>query len=161
MGFQSTDGALDLNDDGMMWQFVQQCGHHHWVAEHFRPHAEASIRGQDYGALFIYCTDRLEEQVGAFLGQRQIVDLIDDEQSDAAEELQFDSQNFRMLCRRQGLHQFCQFATINAYTSFHCYDTQCRGQMTFPGFRRAQKMHHFTPLNKVKRSQRINAILVQ
>ena len=58
---ESIAGTFDLHDDGVMQQSVQQCGGHHWVAEHFGPFSEASIRGQDHGAFFVSGTDQLKK----------------------------------------------------------------------------------------------------
>ena len=77
---ESVAGAFDLDDDRVVQQPVEQSGGHHWIPKYFGPFGEVSVGGEDHGALFVACADQLEEQIGAFLGQRQIAYFIDDGQ---------------------------------------------------------------------------------
>ena len=73
-------GALDLHDDGMMEQPVEQRSGDDGVAEHLAPFGEAAVGGEDHGALFVAGVDELEEQIAAAWRDRQVSDLVDDEQ---------------------------------------------------------------------------------
>ena len=86
---ESIAGAFDLNDDGVMQQPIQQSGGDHGVAEHVSPFGKASIGGENHGTFFVASTDQLKEQIGAFPGQWQVADLIDDEQRSAGIESKF------------------------------------------------------------------------
>jgi hypothetical protein len=73
-------GALDLNDDGMMEQPVEQRGRDHGITEDVAPFGKAAVGREDHGALFVAGVDELEEQIAATGGNRQVADLVDDEQ---------------------------------------------------------------------------------
>ncbi len=78
------------------------------VAEDLAPLLEAPVGGEDHGAVFVLCVDELEEQVGAALGQRQIADLVDDQQRVVGEEADPDLQlafPFGLLERGDDLRQ--------------------------------------------------------
>ena len=51
---------------------MEQRRRHHGIAEDVIPFRKATTGGQDHGALFIPCVDRLEEQVAATVGDRQV-----------------------------------------------------------------------------------------
>ena len=70
-----------LDHDGMVQQAVQQGGGHDDVTKDSSPVPEAAIGGEDGGALLVAGIDQLEEQVGAAGFDRQVADLIDDEQA--------------------------------------------------------------------------------
>ena len=79
-------GALDLDDLSVMQQAIEQgCGDN-LVAEDVAPFAEAAVGGEDHGAALVTCVDELEEQVGTAGGDRQIADLVDDQESVAGDE---------------------------------------------------------------------------
>jgi hypothetical protein len=50
-----------------------------------RPTREATVRGEDHGALFVAGVDELKEQIAPAGRDRQIADVIDDQQREAAE----------------------------------------------------------------------------
>ena len=56
------------------------CGDH-GVAEDFAPGLEAAVAGDDDRAAFVAAGDQREEQVGRLALQRQVADLVDDEQA--------------------------------------------------------------------------------
>ena len=99
---ESIAGAFDLNDDGVMQQSIQQRGGDHGVAEHIGPFGKASIGGEDHGTFFVARTDQLKEQIGAFPGQWQVADLIDDEQRSSGIESKFVGQLSGAMGQRQG-----------------------------------------------------------
>lgn len=76
----SVTGALDLDDNGVVQQSVEQRSGDYGIAEDLAPFGEAAIGGEDHGALFVAGVDQLEEQVGAARCDRQVTDLIDDQQ---------------------------------------------------------------------------------
>ena len=51
------------------------------------PFTEAPVAGHDHGATLVAGVDELEEQIAATRAQKQVADLVDDEQAVAAEEL--------------------------------------------------------------------------
>jgi hypothetical protein len=68
-----------------MKQPVEKGGCDDGIAEDLTPFREAAVRGEDHGALFVSGVDELEEQVSAAGDDWQISNLVDDQQSEAAE----------------------------------------------------------------------------
>ena len=71
-----------------MHESVQDGGGDDGVAEHVAPSREALIARQDHRSAFIAATDELEEQVRAESIDRQVTDLVDDQQPRRRVELQ-------------------------------------------------------------------------
>ena len=83
---QAIARALDLDDDGVVKQPVEQRGGDDGIAEDLAPFGKAAVGGEDHGALLVAGVDELEEQIAAAGDDRQVADLVDDEQREAAEE---------------------------------------------------------------------------
>src|SRR5437016_548051 len=65
----------------MMQQPVEhRRGQHRIAGEGLIPGAEGEVGGQDRRSLLVTLGDDLEEQVGLFAPQRQVADLIDDQE---------------------------------------------------------------------------------
>ena len=77
--------SLDLEDDGVMQEAVEQRGGDNRIAEDFSPFRKAAVGGEDHRAFLVASVDELEEQVAAAQDHRQVADLVDDEQREAAE----------------------------------------------------------------------------
>ena len=77
---------LDLDDDGVVEEAVEQRRGDDGIAEDVAPFGEAAVGGEDHRALFVAGIDELEEQIAAAGDDRQVADLVDDEQREAAEE---------------------------------------------------------------------------
>ena len=67
---------------------VDQGGGDHRVAEDLAPLLEAAVGGDDDRAAFVAAGDQREEQVGGLALERQVADLVDDEQLVALEAAQ-------------------------------------------------------------------------
>ncbi|SER23345.1 hypothetical protein SAMN05518866_10734 [Sphingobium sp. YR768] len=72
--------AIDLDDDGVMQQAVEQRGGDDGAAEDFTPFGKASVRGEDHRPFFIARIDQLEEQIATTGYDREVTDLVDDQQ---------------------------------------------------------------------------------
>lgn len=80
--FQAVAVSFDLNDMGVMQDAVEHGGSQRGVAaEGGIPLCERQVAGQDHGAALIALGDDLEEVTGLVTGQRQVADLVDDEQA--------------------------------------------------------------------------------
>jgi hypothetical protein len=77
---QAVAGALDLHDDSMVEQTVKQCGCDDRITEDVTPFGESTIGRKDHGGALVACSDQLEEQVAAAGHDREVADLIDDQQ---------------------------------------------------------------------------------
>src|SRR3546814_15284094 len=69
-----------------MEQSIEERGGDDRIAEHLAPFGKAAVGGEDHGAAFIAGVDQLEEQVAAAGDDRQVADLVDDQQGRSAEE---------------------------------------------------------------------------
>ena len=56
------------------------------IAEHLAPFGEAAVGGEDHGALLVSGIDELEEQIAAAGRDRQVSDLVDDQQRGSGQE---------------------------------------------------------------------------
>ena len=133
MRSEAIAGALDLDDDGVVEEAIEQCGGDDRVAEDVAPFREAAIRGENHGALFVAGVDQLEEEVGAAVADRQIADLVDDQQRGSAVEADLLDQAAFSLGPGQGLDQLGQRAAIDTPAGLHRGDAECGGQVTFSG----------------------------
>jgi hypothetical protein len=67
-------------------QAIEERGGDNGIAEDLAPFCEAAVRGEDHGALLVAGVDELEKQIAAAVNDRQVTDLIDDQEREAAEE---------------------------------------------------------------------------
>ena len=80
----STDFRLrssGLDGDRVMEHAVEDRRGDHAVAEDVAPTAEALVAGQDHRPALVAAADELEEEIGAGAVDREIADLVDDEQA--------------------------------------------------------------------------------
>ena len=82
---QAIARTFDLEDDRVVQKPIEQRGGDDGIAKDFAPFRKAAVRGEDHGALFVAGVDELEEQIAAAWSDRQIADLVDDQQREAAE----------------------------------------------------------------------------
>lgn len=64
----------------MMQQALKRGRGDHPLAEHLAPGAEAPLAGEEHRPALVAATDDLEEQIGAGAVDRQVADLVDDQQ---------------------------------------------------------------------------------
>ena len=81
------DGLRSVGGDdfGVVYEAVDHGRGHDVVAEHFAPAAEGFVGGDDQAGPFVAAGDQLEEQVGGFGFERDVADLVDDDQWVAAQ----------------------------------------------------------------------------
>lgn len=72
--------AIDLDDDGVMQQAVEQRDGDDGATEDFAPFGKASVRSEDHRPFFIARIDQLGEQIATTGYDREITDLVDDQQ---------------------------------------------------------------------------------
>ncbi len=140
---EAVAGAFDADHNGVMQQPVEQCGGDHRVAEHLTPFGEAAVGGEHHGALLVACADQLEEQVGAFPGQGQVADLVDDQQCGPGVEAQLGGELSGAVGQRQRVDQFGQGAAVDAFAGLDGGHAECAGQVALAGAGRAQEQHRF------------------
>src|SRR3954464_1303327 len=77
--------AFEGDHVGVVDQAVDHGGGYDVVAEDLAPAPERLVGGDDQAGAFVAGGDELEEQVGGFGFERDVSDLVDDEQGVAAE----------------------------------------------------------------------------
>ena len=75
-----TYGIRNIDDVAPMEKPVQERGGHDLVAEDPAPLLEALVRRQHRGGVAVASVDELEEEHRAALGDRQVADLVDDQE---------------------------------------------------------------------------------
>ena len=70
----------------MVKQPIEQCRGDNGVAKNLTPFGEAAIGGEDHGAALVAGVDELEEQIAAARDDRQISDLVHDQEGVSAKE---------------------------------------------------------------------------
>ena len=80
--------ALERDHVGVVDEAVDEGGGDHGVAEDLAPGFEAAVAGDDDRAAFVAAGDQGEEQVGGLAFERQVADLVDDDQRVALEAAQ-------------------------------------------------------------------------
>ena len=72
--------ASDIDQVAVMQHPVDECCRHDIISEDLAPFLKALIRGQHGGGFLVAAIHQLEEQHGPGVVDRQIADLIDDQQ---------------------------------------------------------------------------------
>src|SRR3954454_23616285 len=72
-----------------MDESVDEGGGDHRVAEDFAPGFKAAVAGEDDRAAFVAARDKREEQVRGLAFQRQVADLVNDQEAVTLEASQF------------------------------------------------------------------------
>ena len=88
---------------GVVDEAVDERGGDHGVAEDLAPGLEAAVAGDDDRAAFVAAGDEGEEQVGGLALQRQVADLVDDEQAVALEAPEFVVERVAVLGRLEAV----------------------------------------------------------
>src|SRR5215470_15065 len=86
VGAQPVGGAVDAGDGGTVQQPVEHGGGDGGVAEGGGPVGDADIGGQDGAGFQVPVVDHLEQGGGAVGGQREVAELVDDQQAGPGEE---------------------------------------------------------------------------
>lgn len=72
--------AADGQDVAVVQEAVEDSGGDHRIGEHRAPFGNAAVGSDQHGAGFVAPADELEEQVGGVGFQRQVTELVDDQQ---------------------------------------------------------------------------------
>ena len=83
--FEAPTIIAGLDDVAVVGQAIEQRGRHLGVAEHAGPFTECQVGGDDDGGSLVEPADEVEEQLAAGLGERQIAELVEDDEVEAGE----------------------------------------------------------------------------
>ncbi len=158
---QPVGGPLDGNHDGVVQQPVEQRRGHHGVAEDLRPFAEAAVAGEDQGTTLVAGVDELEEQVRAARGERQVADLVDDEQRVARVEADALPELSLAFGLGERAHEVGERGEIDALAGPDGLQAEREGKVRLAGARRPQEMHHLAPLDEGEAREREDAVAVE
>src|SRR3546814_5206946 len=125
-----------------MEQSIEERGGDDRIAEHLAPFGKAVVGGEDHGAAFIAGVDQLEEQVAAAGDDRQVADLVDDQQGRSAEEADALRQTALALGAGELAEQLGEGAEVDAAPGLHGLDAEGSRQVTFAGAGRAEEVDH-------------------
>ena len=128
--------SFDLNDRSMVEKPVQQRGGDDGIAEDFAPFGKSAVRGEDHRALFVATIDELEEQIAAARRDRQVSDLVDDEQRWTTQVADTLTQHAIAFGLGQGGNNVSQGGEVDAAAGFDSLDGERGSQMGLAGARR-------------------------
>jgi len=80
--------AADVDGDRVVQDAIEDCCGDHGVAEYVAPAPEALVAGEDHRPALVASANELEEQIGADAVDREVTDLVDDEQARDGVELE-------------------------------------------------------------------------
>ena len=106
----ASDGEQRDGDDG--------------IAEHVTPLREAAVGGEDHRALLVTGVDQLEEHVGAAGGDRQVADLVDDEQARPGQEADLVAEATLAFGAAEGVDELGERAAVDALASIDRGDAE-------------------------------------
>jgi hypothetical protein len=138
--------TLDLHDDGVVKEPVEQCGGDDRIAEDVTPLGEAAVGCEYHGAAFVACGDELEKQIAAAGHDRQVADLIDDQQRGPGKEPDAFVQSTFALGTGELAEPIGQCAEIDAMARLYRLDTERNRQMAFS---RAGRPQGFCQLSRL------------
>ena len=73
-------GVAGLDDVAVVGQAVEHGGGHLGVAEHLGPIGEGQVGGNEHRRVLVEFADQVEQQLAAGLAERQITQLVDDDE---------------------------------------------------------------------------------
>lgn len=108
---------------------VDESGSHHLVAKDLTPLLEALVGCQDGGGVLVAAPHELEEQHRSRLADRQVTDLIDDQQRRMAEHSEAALESAGCLRLLERGDQICEGAVVDATAMLGGSDCQANGQV--------------------------------
>ena len=154
-------GALDLDHDGMVQQAVEQCGGDDGIAEHLAPFGKAAVGGEDHAAALVAGVDQLKEQVATARDDREIADLIDQQDGKAAVEPDALLQLALALGLGEGGDDVGQGGEIDAVACLDRLNAEGDGEVRLAGAGRAEEMHGFAAADEVELGQGEDTVAVE
>ena len=158
---QAIARSLDLDDDGVVEQPVEQRGGDDGIAEDLAPFGEAAVGGEDHGALLVAGVDELEEQVAAAGNDRQVADLVDDQERCAAEIAQALPELPFALGGGQRGDDVGQSGEVDALAGLDRLDGERGGQVALAGAGRAEQMHDLGTVDEGQLGQGEDAVAIE
>ena len=86
--FEAVAVAFESEDFGVVNEAVDHCGGGDVVAEDLAPSAERLVAGDDQRGAFVAAADEHEHEVGGLGVERDVADLVDDQQRDSLQAIE-------------------------------------------------------------------------
>lgn len=144
-----------------MEQAVEKSRGDDGVAEDLAPFGEAAVGGEDHGAAFVTGIDELKEEVAAACHDRQVADLVDDEESEAAEEAEAFGEPAFALGAGEPCDQVGERGEVDASTRLDGFHAESGRQVALAGAGWPEKMNDFRALNEAEAGEREDAVTVE
>ena len=84
-GLEAPVFVAGLDDVAVVGEAVEERGGHLRIAENARPFSEGEVGGDDDGGLLVEPAYQVEEQLASGLGERQVAELVQDDEVEARE----------------------------------------------------------------------------
>ena len=123
----------------MVKQSVEQGRRDDGIAENVAPFGKAAVRGEDHCALFVAGVDELEEQIAAARRDREVSDLVDDQQGEAAIVADPLAKGAVAFGLGEGRDDVGERAEVDAAAGFDRLDTEGEAQVSLPGSGRGSR----------------------
>src|SRR6185437_2761365 len=150
--------AADVDDVTMMDEPVDQCRRHHLVAKDLPPFLKALVRGEYRRGVLVAATHELEEEHGPGVADREIADLVDDEQRGKAECLHPVQESARLTRLLERGDEIAQGAVVDAPPALGRGDRETEREVRLADARRPQKDHVFLSLEEPERVQTVELL---
>ena len=161
MTAEAIAGALDLDDNGMVKQAVQQRGGDDGAAKDIAPFGKAAVRGQNHRTALVAGIYQLKEQVTTSGDDRQIADLIDDQQLGPAQKAQAFAQGALPLRLGERTDDVGQGGEVDLTAGFDRLDTKGQRQVGFAAAGLTEKMDRLVAIDEVELGKCHDAVAVE
>ena len=140
---------------------VEKRGGDHGVSKNIAPLCKAAIGRQDHCPFLVAGVDELEEQVAAAGDDREITDLVDDQQTWPAEEADAFLQPSLALGPGQRCNEVGKRTEVDALACFDSLDAERHSEMAFAGSRRPEEMDGLVPFDETQLREREDPIAIE
>ena len=131
--FHSPACVSGLYDFTVMCEAIKHGGGHFLIAKDLRPFTEGQIGGDDHRGLLIEFGDKMEEQLTAGFGERQIPQLIEHHQIEANQFSGYFAALTGQFFLLQFISQIHQVVKPSPHLVAHRLGGNCNGQVRFTG----------------------------
>ena len=150
--------AADVDDMAVMQQAIDERSGHDLVAQDLAPLLEAFIGGQHSGCALIAPVDELEEEHGAGLADRQVADLVDDQERRIGEDLEAASQLAGGLGFFERGDEVGQSAVVDSAPALSRGNGEADREMRLADARRAEEDHVLLTLQEAELVERVDLL---
>src|SRR5215212_7434149 len=145
----------------MVQEAVEQRSRDDGIAKDLAPFGKAAIGGEDQGSLLVAGVDQLEEEVAATGHDRQVADLVDDQQGKAAVEADLLAQAALPLGPGERADKIGQCREVDRASRLHGLDPERQAQVALAGAGWAEEVHDFAAVDELKFGKCQDAVAIE